>query len=34
MDIRIRHLGILTQIDHIMVGGIIDMFFISRGTAH
>eukprot|EP01022_Parablepharisma_sp_SALTPOND_P011701 TRINITY_DN1495_c0_g1_i1.p1 TRINITY_DN1495_c0_g1~~TRINITY_DN1495_c0_g1_i1.p1 ORF type:complete len:1852 (+),score=191.50 TRINITY_DN1495_c0_g1_i1:15154-20709(+) len=33
MDVKIRHVGMQTQVDHIFSGGIIDAFFIGRGTA-
>eukprot|EP01022_Parablepharisma_sp_SALTPOND_P033469 TRINITY_DN887_c0_g1_i1.p1 TRINITY_DN887_c0_g1~~TRINITY_DN887_c0_g1_i1.p1 ORF type:complete len:1932 (-),score=137.28 TRINITY_DN887_c0_g1_i1:11681-17392(-) len=32
MDVRIRHVGTQTQIDHLFIGGIIDAFFFQRGT--
>ena len=33
IDIRIRHLGLVIELDHILTGGILDMFFISKGNA-
>jgi hypothetical protein len=32
MDIKIRHVGMQTQVDHIFVGGIIDAFFFQKNT--
>jgi len=32
MDIKIKHVGMQTQIDHIFSGGIIDAFFFQRGS--
>ena len=32
MDVRIKHVGMHTQIDHVLVGGIIDAFFLQEGT--
>ena len=33
MDVKIRHTGMTTQIDHVLSGGIVDAYFISEGTA-
>jgi len=32
IDVIIRHLGIVTEIDHVITGGVLDMFIISRGS--
>jgi len=32
IDVKIRHVGMQTQIDHIFVGGIIDAFFLQRNS--
>eukprot|EP01022_Parablepharisma_sp_SALTPOND_P023119 TRINITY_DN47_c0_g3_i5.p1 TRINITY_DN47_c0_g3~~TRINITY_DN47_c0_g3_i5.p1 ORF type:complete len:1831 (+),score=197.47 TRINITY_DN47_c0_g3_i5:4228-9720(+) len=32
IDVKIRHVGMQTQIDHIFTGGIIDAFFLQRGS--
>eukprot|EP00830_Metopus_es_P013391 TRINITY_DN3243_c0_g3_i1.p1 TRINITY_DN3243_c0_g3~~TRINITY_DN3243_c0_g3_i1.p1 ORF type:complete len:828 (+),score=128.41 TRINITY_DN3243_c0_g3_i1:125-2608(+) len=32
IDIKIRHVGMQTQVDHIFTGGIVDAFFIQSGT--
>eukprot|EP01022_Parablepharisma_sp_SALTPOND_P008024 TRINITY_DN135087_c3_g1_i1.p1 TRINITY_DN135087_c3_g1~~TRINITY_DN135087_c3_g1_i1.p1 ORF type:complete len:1866 (+),score=156.31 TRINITY_DN135087_c3_g1_i1:1756-7353(+) len=33
MDIRIRHVGMQTQVEHLFIGGIIDAFFFQGGSA-
>jgi len=33
MDFRIRHVGMQTQVDHILIGGALDAFFFQGGSA-
>lgn len=33
MDIVIKKFGIVTEIDHVLIGGIVDMFIFSKGSA-
>ncbi len=33
MDVRVRHVGTQTEVDHMLIGGIIDAFFFQTGSA-
>lgn len=33
MDVKVQHLGLVTELDHVMIGGILDMFFIFDKSA-
>ena len=32
MDIKVKHLGLITEVDHIITGNTLDMFIISKGS--
>jgi alpha-glucosidase (family GH31 glycosyl hydrolase) len=33
MDVRVKHIGIQTEMDHILSGGILELYLIGKGTA-
>ena len=33
MDVRVKHIGMQTEIDHILSGGIIELFLLGKGHA-